>query len=173
MNDNPYAAPKSHPLSSEVSTDESNRRLLIRHETSVKSISTLNFLAVIAGSLIAIGLLGEISSALDLVISIVVIGLTVMNLVAGINIRRLNRTGRVLNGILFGIGLILVPVGTLISVYALWLLFGKKGRKIFSEEYRDLIGRTPLVKYRTPREAWAMLILVLLLLGATFFYFAT
>jgi hypothetical protein len=67
---------------------------------------------------------------------------------------------------LSGVGLLGFPVGTLINGYILFLLFGRKGKTVFSEEYQVVIEQTPHIKYRTPLVVWILLGLVLFVIGA-------
>ena len=64
------------------------------------------------------------------------------------------------------VGLIGFPIGTLISGYILYLLWGKKGRVIFSPEYQAVIAATPHVKYKTSIVVWILLGLVVVLILA-------
>lgn len=69
------------------------------------------------------------------------------------------------------IGLLGIPVGTLINAYILWLLFSKKGKRVFSVDYQRIIAETPHIKFRTPIFAWvvlAVLIAGLVVLVASF-----
>ena len=58
------------------------------------------------------------------------------------------------------------PIGTLISVYFLYLHCSKKGSLVFSAEYARIIAGTPHIKYRTSIFVWILLfLLVALILG--------
>jgi hypothetical protein len=46
-------------------------------------------------------------------------------------------------------GLLAIPLGSLVSVYILWVLLSKKGRMVFSPEYARIIAATPHLRYRT------------------------
>jgi hypothetical protein len=84
----------------------------------------------------------------------------------GTGLRRLKRWARIPVGILSGIGLIGFPLGTIINAYILYLVFGKKGVTVFSDEYRLVIEQTPHIKYKTSIVVWIFLGLVLLLIVA-------
>lgn len=59
------------------------------------------------------------------------------------------------------IGLSSIPVGTLINGYILFLIFGKKGKLVFSERYQEIIAATPHIKHRTSKAVWIVLGIVL------------
>ncbi|RYD30494.1 MAG: hypothetical protein EOP87_16580 [Verrucomicrobiaceae bacterium] len=59
-------------------------------------------------------------------------------------------------------------MGTLINAYILFLTFGKKGRMIFSDRYKEIIQVTPHVKCKTPASVWIILgIFVAIIVGGT------
>jgi hypothetical protein len=53
--------------------------------------------------------------------------------------------------ILSVIGLLGIPLGTLINGYILYLLHSKKGNTVFSPEYQTIIAETPQIVYKTSR----------------------
>jgi hypothetical protein len=61
------------------------------------------------------------------------------------------------------LGLAGVPLGTLISLYALWLIHSRKGRLVLSPEYSEIVEATPHIKYRTP--IWVWIVLAVLVAG--------
>ena len=83
----------------------------------------------------------------------------------GYGLRRLKRWSRVPSGILSGLGLLAIPIGTLINAYILYLIFSKKGKMVFSDEYHDIIKQTPHIKYRTSIVIWVVLGVLLALMG--------
>ncbi len=95
----------------------------------------------------------------------VYLGLGLLQGYAGLGLRRLTNSGRVL-GIVFGvIGLIGFPIGTLISLYILYLLLSQKGKTVCSEHYRQVVAQTPHIKYKTSMVVWVLLGLVFLLIA--------
>lgn len=62
------------------------------------------------------------------------------------------------------LGLLAIPIGTIISAYFLYLLASKKGEFVFSEEYAQVRAATPEIKYRTSRIVWGFLIALILLI---------
>ena len=82
-------------------------------------------------------------------------------------LRTLNPSGRIIGTVWGAIGLIEFPLGTLMSIYLLYLLWSKKGATVFSEPYKDVILATPHIKYKTSIIVWVFVgILVLFLLLA-------
>jgi hypothetical protein len=48
-------------------------------------------------------------------------------------------------------------IGVLLSVFVLYLLFGKQGRTVFSAEYQQIIRETPHVRMKTSAVTWVVL----------------
>ena len=67
--------------------------------------------------------------------------------------------------VLSAIGLLGFPIGTLISAYFLYLLVSEKGKVVFSDEYKEVIRKTPHIRYKTSIVVWIFLGLLLLLIG--------
>jgi Ca2+/Na+ antiporter len=86
----------------------------------------------------------------------------VLQLIAGLGLRKFSNRGRILGSVIAGIGLIVIPVGTVIGAYILYLLLGAKGKVVFSPEYQEVIAQTPHIRYRTSKWVWILLILFLL-----------
>ena len=64
------------------------------------------------------------------------------------------------------LGLLSFPVGTIINGYILYLLFSKKGERVFSADYQAIVDATPHIKYKTSIIVWIFLVLLLLMIGA-------
>ena len=91
----------------------------------------------------------------------------VMGLLQGFTaygIRRFKGWARIIAIIFSVIGLIVFPLGTLISGYFLYLLLSEKGKVVFSDWYQQVIAKTPHIKYRTSKIAWVALGLLVLLI---------
>ena len=154
---------------------EETRREYLKHEASVKSIGLLYYLGGAAllllgmSTLITATRLGTRPSGSEaagaLVGSALFLILGLGQIWVGTGLRRLKRWARVPTGILSGLGLLGFPLGTLINGYILYLVFSRKGRMVFSDEYRAVIEQTPHIKYRTSIVVWILLGLVLFLIG--------
>ena len=90
----------------------------------------------------------------------------------GFGLRKLKRKVRYAAVGLAALGLIGFPVGTVISVYILYLLLSRKGEMVFSAQYADVVKATPHIKYRTSVIVWIVIVSFLaLLLAAVLFPF--
>lgn len=156
---------------------EQVRREHLKHEASIRTVGALQILAAtllllpIFMELLA-HLFGFPTSAANGVggrINLVsafpmtFLCLAILLLGLGFGLRRLNPYARIVSAVLAGIGLIGFPVGTLINGYILWLLFSRKGKRVFSEEYRRIRAETPHIRCRTP--VWFWLLVALLIVG--------
>ncbi|MCZ8114981.1 hypothetical protein [Silanimonas sp.] len=61
------------------------------------------------------------------------------------------------------LGLLAVPVGTLIHAYILYLIWCEKGRRVLAPDYAAIIRATPQVRYKRTVGDWIALTLLLLL----------
>jgi hypothetical protein len=61
------------------------------------------------------------------------------------------------------LGLLAIPVGTLIHAYILYLLWCEKGRRVLAADYAAIIQATPQVRYKRTVGDWIALALLLLL----------
>ncbi len=79
-------------------------------------------------------------------------------------LRRLKNWARIPTTILSCLGLFAFPVGTLINIYILVTVLGKKGQFVTTSEYQRIIAATPHVKRKTSVFVWALLILLVIIL---------
>lgn len=159
-----------------LSTDaEKVRNEYLKHEASVKSVGMLFRIGGLFLIIAAIGSLVSASSARDQVQAYVIgaflLIFGVLQLWVGIGLKSLRPWSRVGAAVISALGLLGFPFGTLINLYILYLLLGKKGKMVFSTEYAAVIQQTPHIKYRTSWVIWVLLGFVVLLLlfafGAT------
>jgi hypothetical protein len=173
MSTNPYAPSNFGPDAASFESQgdaESIRRAHISHEASIKSVGILYYLG---GFITLMAALAVLLTAQDLppievvVLLVVYLILGALGLVAGYGIRRLTAWGRIISAVFAVIGLIGVPIGTIINGYILWLIFSKKGQMVFSPEYKAIIEATPHVKYKTSLivKVFLALLLLLILMG--------
>ena len=162
---------------------EAIRRAHIAHEASVKSIGTLyllGFAVMILGLIgLGVGLFAapenaapqDVAATIGMGVVFLVIG-SVQGFV-GYFLRQLKPWARWVAVVFSAIGLLGIPVGTLISIYFLYLLLSEKANTIFSPEYQHIIAQTPHVKYKTSIVVWILLgvlfVLFALLIGAAIF----
>lgn len=175
---NPYAAPADTAVisgSTGSGTEaEAIRRQYLKHEASIKSIGTLYMIGAVL--LIPLGLfivggvvlamltqqqVGPLESGFGIVFGAVYAVLGAVQLALAIGLRRLRTWARWGATAFATIGLLGFPVGTLISIFILYLLLSKKGAYVFSAPYQQVIAATPHVKYRTSRVVIVVLLLLL------------
>lgn len=143
---------------------EAIRNLYLKHEASVKSVGILYYLGGIALTVMGIASLFAVVShepgLLSLLIGVMLLLFGVGQLFVGYGLRRLKSWARIPTAILSGFGLLGFPIGTIINAYIMYLVLCKKGKMVFSEEYRDVIAQTPHIKYRTSIVVWILLGLI-------------
>jgi len=195
--ENPYAAPPidvdlamaTSPFDPDLSEDEQIRHQYISHEAEVRSIAILYLIGSFLCALMAWVSLGfpasfetGNSSGLgfyDVIypfIGVIIFGsFTFIFFGTGLGLRRLKPWSRICSVIISAIGLLAFPIGTLIAPYLLYLLLSGKAKVIFSAEYREIIGRTPHIKYNTPLTVKIIIgiLLAVWLLGMLAMYLQT
>ncbi len=177
--ENPFASPLADPTTqSLVGPDvEKIRREYLSHEASIQSVGFLYLLGgglsavyCIVGGVALLGVLanGKIGSGEVGFVSFVAllfVAIAWFQLWVGIGLRRLKPEVKTPATVLAAIGLIGIPIGTLISAYILWLIHSAKGKVVLSYEYQEIIRQTPHIKYKTSIIVWILLGLLLLVLG--------
>lgn len=184
--DNPFAAPLTQsPAMAPVgayggpSADaEAMRRKYIKHEASIRSVGILYYLGTIILGLASIPMLymaltgeggpafGSSERAFITGMGVAYVILAVISYFLARGLRALQPGVRIPVGIFAAIGLLQIPIGTLINGYILYLVFSSKGKVVFSDQYRDVVRRTPHIKYKTSLVTWIVLIIFILLLAA-------
>lgn len=166
---NPYAPPRAHvqDVSGADSEAEEIRREHIKHETSVRAIGLLYYLSGGVMLVLSIAMLGGSFSGtalqgLTVGLGVLYLGLGALMLVVARGVRKLAPWARIATIVLAAIGLLGFPVGTLFNAYILYLVLSKKGKRIFEDDYRDIIEATPHIKYRTSIIVWIVLGIVVL-----------
>lgn len=171
---NPYAPTEfttNLPMGS--ATDVETRNKFLSHEASIQGIGALYLLGsifvLIGGVVLIIGGLastaaGEADALLSLIIGLVYVPLGILQFWVGRGLRAINPKVRTAAIVLSVLGLLAIPVGTIISAYFLYLLASKKGEFVFSAEYARVRAATPDIKYRTSWIVWGFLIALILLI---------
>ena len=166
---NPYAAPHSQVLQA-TSQDELIRQEHINTEATIKSVGMLYYLGAFMVVFYGVGsIIIGISSGSDalwgsILIGVVLLAIGVGQGVVAYGLRRLQSWARIPTVIISCIGLIGIPIGTLISIYILVKILGKQGKFIMTPEYQRIIAATPGVKRKQSVVAWALLILLIIIL---------
>lgn len=172
---NPFAAPQS-AVEADASSDwkdaERIRHAHLSHEASVKSIGSVFLIAALICGAFSfliysdrpIGGPARVAEQFTIMAIFIVIGLFL--LLISIALIRLRPWVRVPAMILSAMFVFVIPIGTLLAPYFLYLLICKKGETVLSAAYRKTISQTPHIKYRTPVAGWAILgVLVLSILA--------
>lgn len=169
MDYNPYQPPEAPILASSPNGDaEEIRKAHIKHEASVKSVGTLYFLAgalciaMAAASFLDSKPNRQVSVTLGVAAFFVVMAVVQFWIAYGL--RNLKPSRRIPTAIMSGIGLLGFPLGTVINAYIMFLVLGKKGRMVLSDEYKQIIAQTPHIKYKTSIIVWVFLGLLVLVL---------
>jgi len=179
VTENPYQTPAVTEVATPLASDiREMREKHINHEASIKAVGFLCLLggALLLGAFAFVGLESlaagwmETSSSMSLLFEI---AFGTLQLIAGIGLRQLQGWARIPAAIVAAVSMAFIPVGTVIGIYILYLLFSPKGSKVLSGEYRDIVALTPDLRYRTPRWFWILMGVVMLiligLLGFAFF----
>jgi hypothetical protein len=185
MSENPYQPPAVSEVEA-PSRLESHPRLIrekhLKCEASLKGMGTL----FLIGGIFAIAVIVVMATAgfgagtgtprgPELLVMLLYLAFVPLQFLAWWGLRRLKPWSKVPAGILSAFGLAAIGLGTIISIYFLYLLFGKKGRMVLSPAYQTIIEQTPGMKYRTPVWNWIVLgaIVVLVVGGMAYWMMAT
>ncbi len=184
MSHNPYAAP-SADLSPEVSgaewADVALRQAHLQHEVQLKSVGSLYFLGAILVGLVAFSLYSsrplttaraESDATWYMVITLVPIALIAVFVAMGFGFRGLHSWVRIPGAALAIGGLFLVPLGTLINAYVLYLMFCAKGRTVLSPDYVRVRAATAHLRYRRSALERGVIALLLIAVLALVFWLA-
>lgn len=172
--ENPYASPLTDTsveaagvlAPAEV---EEVRRKYLSHEASVRSVGALYY---ISGTMLALAVVGMVVGLIAdpavpwfvLVLVLFYLAMAVLSFALGAGLRRLDGRARIPVVILSVLGLLWIPIGTLINAYILYLMLSAKGAMVFSPYYHGIIAQTPHIKYRTSAVTWILLILLLVVI---------
>jgi hypothetical protein len=170
---NPYLPPNA--FVADVSTADSDaeavRQEHIKHEASVRSIGVLYYIGgvmMVLGSLalIVAGFAVPQGGAVAGAMGVVYGAFAVLSIAVGRGLRQLRSWARTTTAVLSAIGLLGIPIGTLINGYILYLLLAEKGKRIFEPDYADIVAATPHIKYRTSLIVWLLVaLLVIVIIG--------
>ena len=167
---NPYAAPQVGPeFADPFEQDDTRiRRQFIDCEANIKTIAgVLMFGGVLLAGSFAIpgfvfiahhGRAGLGAAAIMMVPTI----LGIAQFVVGIRVRSFRPSARTGASVFCSLWLLFIPFGTIVGGGCLWYLARPAARYVFTQEYYDIIQRTPHVEFRTSSASWGILIIVLL-----------
>ncbi len=176
MSNNPYAPPADQSvMGSPLSDVESVRQAHINHEASLKSIGTLYILGAIIlvpmGLVLIVLAFPKANPQVEPAESVIIAGVGMAYLVIGllqcaiaVGLWKLQTWARWTAVVLSAIGLLAIPLGTIIAGYFLYLLLSQKGTVVFSDQYKQIIAATPHIKYKTSKILVLLLLLLLLVI---------
>lgn len=169
---NPYAAPQAvvDDVAPGQSHAETVRRAHVRHEVQIRSVGSLYYLSTFFMLIAGAGLL---FSPIQVEGPAPVIWVGALYLVLGLafgflahGFRRLRPWVRIPGAILSGLGLLAIPVGTLVNGWILYAMFSKKGRTILDPSYDAILRATPHIRYvRSLGDKIALGILLAMIAG--------
>jgi len=167
---NPYA---SNPISERALTPQETRAIYFPLESKLRSAGAIFFFPSIFGLLAAVSVIlngvylanqpnQSTASHATLLIGLG-IGLACIACYLFViceRLRCLSPKARKPAIVIFAIGLLGFPLGTLASIYLLSLLLGERGQFVFSEQYKTLQSQTPELKYRQTGLDWFKAIMI-------------
>jgi len=174
MSENPYAAPQNlEPAPADALSDaHAVRKAHLGTEASIKSIGIIYYLGALGlfvsffflpSSVSSDGGVGDLGKAAGIgIVSLVPAALLIVVAAA---LRRLKPWAKFPVAIFSTLGLVGFPIGTLINLYILYLVFSRKGRMVLSTPYQEIIAATPEMKYKTSRVLIWVGVGILLIIG--------
>jgi len=185
---NPYAPPRA-ALSSPASDPEQAQRERIRREHIglETRIRGLGGFWVLSGGAFSLLLLSSIVMTLTFVLreqhywrlgetlfyyAIFLAG-GLAFVWTGIGLRRLDARARIAAVILSLFSLVIIPFGTMLGLYGLYILNIRKGRTVFTPEYALIREATPEIRYRSGKGTIVAFLVVLGLTALLFWYLWT
>lgn len=161
----PYASPATTP----VREDAELVRVRREHLAHERNVQALGFIFYLCGFAVAAGSVTLISPDERLLgFTLCMVGLLMV--AAGFGLRRQAGWGRVLSLPFLVLGLVLFPVGTIGSPFALYVLFSKKGRFVFTRDYQKVVEESGDVQVETSKALLLVLSAVIIVAGAALAY---
>jgi hypothetical protein len=172
---NLYAPPKARVADvSQVDGEAAEIRTEhIKTEASIRAVGTLYYIGGAALCFAAVVFLVNGASipqrGLFPGIGVFLLAFGVLALFVARGLRKFRPWARIATIVLSALnvlGVLRNPLGALIAGYIIYLLLSSKGRRIFQDDYQDIIAATPDIKYKTSNIVWIALGVLLLLLVA-------
>jgi hypothetical protein len=161
MAGNPYQAPVAAvgDVDGPVGDAERIRREHIGHERQLRAVGTLylfgGLLGLIGGLALLVATLGsEPFVGVAVVMAAVYLVISIGALVVGWGYRKLAPWVRIPGTALAAVGLLGIPIGTIISLAILWMIWSAKGKVVLSPDYAAIVAATPHVRYRMTVVDW-------------------
>lgn len=161
MSVNPYQAPVTSvaDVDAPVEDAERVRREHIGHERQLRAVGALylfgGVLGLFGGIALIVGAIGGDSGGGEMVaIGVLYAAVSAFSLVLGWGYRKLAPWVRIPGTVLAAVGLLGIPVGTIISLAILWMIWSAKGKVVLSPQYAAIVAATPHVRYRMTVVDW-------------------
>lgn len=155
MTANPYQSPGAEVVAPLGAAAEqlALRETHMRHEVQIRAIGSLYLFVALALVLVPLALaaFGGRSSGTGPPLRLIVpaaIPVAAGLFVLGLGFRRLQPWVRIPGGLLSVLGLFVIPFGTVLNLWILYLMFGPAGRVVLAPGYLDLVAATPQARPR-------------------------
>jgi hypothetical protein len=166
---NPYAAPLAGPeVADPFQQDDTHiRRQFIDCEANVRTIAGVLMLGgvFVAGSCAIPGFVFVAQHGMSGLGAAALMGLVaifgIAQVVVGFQLQSFRQSARTGAIVFCAIWLLFIPVGTILGGVCLWYLMRPAARFVFTQQYFDIIQRTPQVRFRTNPASWGILIAIL------------
>jgi len=136
---------------------EETRAEHLRHETAIITVGLLYYAAAGLLAAAAIASLVMTNGTEAAVRFASLLGLLAAGFgFAGYLLRLLDMRARYAASMMAVLGMLAVPIGTVLNAYVLWLVHSKKGRTVLSPEYREVIAKTPQIQCRVTNSVLAL-----------------
>ncbi|MCW1883480.1 hypothetical protein OKA04_01990 [Luteolibacter flavescens] len=179
MSDNPYQAPVVEDISALAVPSaglEVIRVAHIKHEASIRAVGYLYLIGALMNVFFLVVLLAgnETLAARENAstywpLAGAFVTLAIICFTAGIGLRRLRPWSKIPAAVIAAISFVYAPIGTLIGICILYLIFCTKGRMVLSPAYADIVVQTPHIRGRSPVWIWIiLLVLVLIIFSGAF-----
>jgi hypothetical protein len=155
---NPYAAPESTAVPPGETSVEHERRTHRTHEARVKGLGWALVMQgvarVLGGLLPAMAALGEQDgpdpavASVFLTVALTLMGVGALTIAAGVGVHLLRRWGWHMGVLACVVGLVYVPMGTVLSLWGAALLLAPKGRRVFRQDYAAIQSATRHVEWQ-------------------------
>jgi hypothetical protein len=161
MSDNPYQAPVTAvaDVDAPAADAERVRREHIGHERQLRAVGALylfgGVLGLLGGIALIVGSIGAERGGGEMTaIAVLYVAISAFSLVLGWGYRKLAPWVRIPGTVLAAIGLLGIPIGTIISLAILWMIWSAKGKVVLSPQYAAIVAATPHVRYRMTVVDW-------------------
>jgi len=150
-----------------------HRAVYIGRETAIRALGSVLImigLCFVGSSLFEMHTAEPFQEGYYIIVVFIRVILGLVLIVVGIGLDSLKTWGRIVAGILSGLGLMVFPGGTVFSAFVLFLLCGERARFVFSQGFREIIAQTQSVNpglfYWLKHFSLTMVIVIIALLLA-------